>query len=244
MAFMNFLKAALPVAAGIFGSPALGAAVGAGLEFFGSNREAGAREAAAREAGQTAMQGFNYLTGSPVGTQYLPAGGNAIAAQAALLGIGGDPMAARAAFENYQNSTGYQAALQSGTDAITSSAAASGALGSGSTLRALQRYGTELGQQGFNNYLANLAGVSGMGLQAGSMIGSAAQAGAGAAAQYQYAGANDAASARREGFNALASGLGGVFGALQAGSADPVKMLPAPKPVKMLPATNALRGYA
>jgi hypothetical protein len=242
MGFFNFLKAAAPVAAGIFGSPALGAAVGAGLGFLGSREEAKAQERAAAQAGQTAMQGFNYLSGSPIATQYLPAGGAAVNQQAALLGIGGDPAAANAAYQRYLESTGYQGALEAGTDAITSNAAARGALGSGATLRELQRYGTQLGQQSFNNYLGQLSGISGMGLQAGGMMGSAAQSGAGAAAGYQYGGAVNAAAARREGFDALAGGLGGVFEAIQnRGSSPAIPSVKGPKPAG--DKLNWLKGY-
>jgi hypothetical protein len=200
MAWGNFLRKALPIAAGVIGSPALGAAVGAGMQWWGAHEDAKAQQAAAAQAGQTAMGGFNYLSSSPVGQQYLPAGGQAAGAQAALLGIGGDPAAANAAYQNYLASTGYQGQLRAGTDAITSNAAASGALGSGATLKALQQYGTQLGQQSFTNYLGQLQGVAGMGMQAGSLIGGAAQSGGSQAAGYQYGAGVNAASARREGW--------------------------------------------
>ena len=226
MAWGNFLRKALPIAAGIVGSPALGAVVGGAMGMWGAHEEAKAAERAAAQAGQTAQAGFNYLAGSPVATQYLPAGGAAAQQQAALLGVGGDPAAAQQAYQNYLASTGYQGQLQAGTDAITSSAAASGALGSGATLRALQRYGTQLGQQNFTNYLAQLQGVAGMGLQAGGMVAGAAGQGAAQAAGYQYGAGVGAAVARREGWDQLVGGLGGAYEAWQAGRTPPPAAAP------------------
>jgi len=163
------------------------------------------------------MGGFNYLSGSPIGQQYLPAGGAAIGQQQALLGLGGDPNAAAQAFQNYQNSTGFAGQMQAGQNAITGSAAARGLLGSGSTLRALQAQGQQLGAQSFNNYLGQLGGVAGMGLQAGGMVGQAAQAGAGQAAGMQYGGAMGAADTRAAGWDQLLGGLGGAVEAWRGG---------------------------
>jgi hypothetical protein len=213
----NFLKRALPVAASIFGSPAAGALTGGVMGWLGSGREAKGMEQAGARAGQGAMGGFNYLSGSPVGQQYLPVGGRAMEHQAALLGLGGDTDAANAAYQNYLNSTGYQGQLQAGQQAVTTSAAARGLLGSGSTARALQETGQQLGRQSFSNYLGQLGGVAGMGLQAGGMVGQAATQGAGQAAQYQYGAGMGAAGARGHGWDQLMGGVGGAWDAWRAG---------------------------
>lgn len=217
MGFGNFLKTIAPLAATALGGPVAGALVGGGLGWLNSRNQAREQQQAAQGAGQTAMGGFNYLAGSPVGQQYLPAGGAAIGQQQALLGLGGDPAAAAQGFQNYQDSTGFQGQMLAGQQALTGSAAARGLLGSGSTLRALQAQGQQLGQQSFNNYLAQLGGVAGMGLQAGGMIGQAAQAGAGQAAQYQYGGGMAAADTRAGGWDQLAAGLGGAYEAWRGG---------------------------
>jgi hypothetical protein len=60
----------------------------AGSIFSGLN-QAGDERAAADKGAQTARLGFDYLQQSPVGTQYLPAGGAANNALAALLGLSG-----------------------------------------------------------------------------------------------------------------------------------------------------------
>lgn len=214
---MSWWKKAIPVAATIFGGPAAGAIAGGAMGMFGANREAGAIDRAGAGAGQTAMGGFNYLAGSPVGQQYLPAGGAAINQQANLLGIGGDPAAAQAGYQNYLNSTGFQGQMQAGQQAVTTSAAARGLLGSGSTAKALTRFGDQLGRESFNNYLGQLGGVAGMGLQAGGQLGQAASYGASDAARYQYGAGMDAAGARRSGWDQLMGGVGGAWDAWQAG---------------------------
>jgi hypothetical protein len=187
------------------------------MGMWGAHNEANAQQEAAAHAAQTASGGSNYFATSPIGTQYAPAGGAAINQEAGLLGIGGDPAAAAQGYQNYLSSTGYQGQLQAGTDAINSSAASAGALNSGSTLRALQRYGTQLGQQNFNNYLSQLHGVAGMGLTAGGMVGNAQQDASRQAAQYQYGGDVAAAGMRHEGFDQLAGGIGGAYEAWQNG---------------------------
>lgn len=103
---------------------------------------------------------------------YVTSGGNALSA---LLGLGGNTEAQNAAFQNYKNSTGYQAALQGGTDAITNAQFAKGLGNSGATLKALTKYGTGLADQYSQNYISNLLGLAGVGTGAGQLIGSAGQ---------------------------------------------------------------------
>lgn len=214
----GFLRKAIPVAAGIFGSPAAGAIAGGVMGAFGSGREARDIERAGAAAGQGSMSGYNYLSGSPVGTSYLPHGGAAMDQQAALLGIGGDPAAAQAAYDNYLGSIGFQGQLEAGQRAVTTSRAAQGLLGSGSTATALQERGQQLGRESFNNYLAHLGGMAGMGLQAGGMVGQAATAGGAESGRYQYGAGVGAAGARRTGWDQLVGGLGGAWDAWRAGS--------------------------
>lgn len=93
----------------------------------------------------------------------------------ALLGLGGDQGAANQAFQNFQNSSGFQNILQNAMRGVSGNAAARGLLNSGSTARALQDRASQLGQQSFGNYLQQLQGLSGQGLQAGSLISGAGQ---------------------------------------------------------------------
>ena len=97
-------------------------------------------------------------------------GGAANNQLAALLGIGGDPAAAQAGYQNYQNSTGFQNQLDSMSRGITGNQAASGLLRSGSTGTALQTGANDLAKGNFNNYLSQLLGLSNAGQGAASTI--------------------------------------------------------------------------
>jgi len=94
---------------------------------------------------------------------------------AAMLGIGGDPAAQNAAFQNFRNSTGYQFGLDQGTNAITSNAAAKGLLNSGATGKALESYGQNYANQQYQNYLNPLMNLISSGNQAGQVIAGAGQ---------------------------------------------------------------------
>jgi hypothetical protein len=217
--FGKLLKVAAPIVGGLIGGPA-GAAIGGGIAgMIGGNDKAKQQTRAGQQAGQTAMGGFNYMQNSPVGQAYLPAGAAALQQEQALLGIGGDPNAANAGYQNYLNSIGFQGQLKAGQQAITTSRAASGLLGSGSTMKALQAHGQQLGQQSFQNYLGNLRGISQMGLQAGGMMGNAASQSYGQAAQMQYGAGQAAADSKASGWDALLGGLGAGYDAWQAGRA-------------------------
>jgi hypothetical protein len=102
-------------------------------------------------------------------------GGGANNAMAALLGLGGDTGAQDAAFQNYRDSTGYQFGLDQGTQAITGGAASKGLLNSGSTAKALSQFGQDYASTKFNDYLTQLSGLAGQGLQAGSLLGNVGQ---------------------------------------------------------------------
>lgn len=238
----GFLRKAIPAAAGIFGSPAAGAIAGGVLGAVGAGREAGGIERAGAAAGRASAGGYNYLAGSPVGASYVPAGGRAVDQQAALLGAGGDPAAAEEAYNNYLNSIGFRGQLEAGQDAVTTSAAARGLLGSGSTARGLQRTGQQLGREAFNNYLSQLGGVAGMGLQAGGQVGQAATQRASDAARYAYGSGADAAGARARGWDQLVGGLGGAWDAWRAGRSPRIPEAPGayPDPGEIDPMTGEL----
>ena len=129
-----------------------------------------------KQTNSSSNQAYGYLQGalSPsvnTGTQAT----NALASN--LLGTtspGSDP-----AFQNYQNNSGYQWQVGQGTQAITNSAAAKGLLNSGATLKAVDQYGQNAGLQSYQNYLSNLSGLAGQGLNAAGIIGGAGQVSSG-----------------------------------------------------------------
>lgn len=99
-------------------------------------------------------------------------GTGAMSSLSSLLGVGGDP---QAGYNNYLQNAGYAPAMRQLSQNITGQGAAAGILNSGATAKALQSRGTELNQQFFNNYLQQLAGLSGLGLQAGGLVTNAGQ---------------------------------------------------------------------
>lgn len=107
---------------------------------------------------QQGVQGSNYLS--------------------ALLTGQGDTEAANAGLENYYQQAGYEPALRQMQQGIVGGGAASGLLRSGSTAKALTKYGAELNQGFYNNYLSNLGGLANIGNQGGQLL---ANAGGGSA---------------------------------------------------------------
>ena len=86
-----------------------------------------------------------------------------------LLGLGG-PAAAEAALGRFRSSPGFQSRLNTGIEAVERSAAARGGLASGATLERLQTVGQELADQDFQQFLANLSGVTSGGMSAGGNL--------------------------------------------------------------------------
>jgi hypothetical protein len=78
-------------------------------------------------------------------------------------------------YNNYLQTAGFAPAMRQLSQNITGQGAAAGILNSGSTAKALQTRGTELNQGFYNNYLQQLAGLSGLGLQAGGLVANAGQ---------------------------------------------------------------------
>lgn len=110
--------------------------------------------------------------------------------------LSGGPGAADA-FKQFQNSTGFQSQLSSGIEGIVGNQATKGLLQSGSTLKRQTKFGQDLAQGGFQNFLSNLSGQAGRGVQAAGGAASSAQRTGVAAAQ-----------ARGQGQEGLISGIG------------------------------------
>jgi len=101
--------------------------------------------------------------------------GNATDAIAALLGIGGDPEEQQKAFDTWKGSTGYQFGLDQGSQAITGNSAAKGLLNSGSTLKALDQFGTDYASTKYQDYLDNIINLGQLGLGAGGLVANVGQ---------------------------------------------------------------------
>lgn len=113
-----------------------------------------------------------------------------------LLGLNGN-QGQNQAFQNWQNSTGYQFGLNQGTQAITGNAAASGLLNSGATAKALNTYGQNYANTQYGNYFNQLQGLLSGGNQAAGVV-----AGAGQQSQTQSSGSSNN------------GGLGGAIGSI------------------------------
>jgi hypothetical protein len=87
-----------------------------------------------------------------------------------MLGVG-DPNG----YNNYLQLAGYAPAMRQMSQQVTGQGAASGLLNSGSTAKALQTRGAEINNGFFNNYLQQLSGLSGLGLQAGGLVANTGQ---------------------------------------------------------------------
>lgn len=147
-----------------------------------------------QSAKSNALAGFNYLSGKNGVQSFVDTGRNANTQQADLLGLNGAQGASRAgpAFQNYLNSSGYGFQRGEGTRAITGSTAARGLLNSGSTGKALMKYGQNLADTTFGNYLDRTGAVAGRGLQASGQIGQAGTQGGATAADAQQSGISKA----------------------------------------------------
>lgn len=149
------------------------------------------------------LTGYNYLTGQrpqlgPGVIGYVNTGNKANTQSADLLGLNGPEAADQAspAFGNYLNSGGYKFQLDQGQKAITGSAAARGILNSGSTAKALMKFGQGLASNYFNDYLNQTNASANRGLTAANEIGTAGTQGGTAAG------------------TAMSNGIGGLFGSI------------------------------
>jgi hypothetical protein len=100
----------------------------------------------------------------------------------------GNTSAANAGYQGYLQNAGYAPAMRQMSQAVTGQGAAAGLLNSGSTTKALQTRGAEINQGFFNNYLQQLAGLSGLGLQAGGLVANTGQKSTGTGASPSTAG--------------------------------------------------------
>jgi hypothetical protein len=185
--------------------------VGAVVSGIGSIVGASQKAKAAKKADQRLQEGRDYAINKSGLGDFRDAGVKANDTISNLLNIGGandNTQASQAAFDNYLNSTGYRSQMKQGQDAIASSAAARGLLNSGSTLKALTKFGQGTGSQYFNDYLNQAGQVANRGEQAASDLAHTVTGTAGASAQVLQSGGNAAADTLNQGFQNAADYLG------------------------------------
>ncbi len=118
-------------------------------------------------------------------------------------------------YGGFKATPGYDFRLSEGINAIDRSAASSGGLFSGATMKAAQQYGEGLAADEYANYYNRLAGMAAGGQSAAGMQGAAAQNyGTGASSALANIGNAQAAGAIGAG-NAINSGIGNAVGIWQ-----------------------------
>ena len=136
-------------------------------------QDAAAAQQAAAQAGQTqAQQMYAQLMQSL--QPYLSAGTSALTAQGNLQGLNGNP-AQQTAINELQASPQFQSALKLGENRILANASATGGLRGGNTQAALAQFSPQLLSATINDQLTRLSGVTGQGLSATGMGGTAGQ---------------------------------------------------------------------
>lgn len=127
-------------------------------------------ENSSQQTSQSFNQAYPFLQ-SALGDQVGNAGKGS-SAIASLLGLNGSDEGVNA-FNTFKDSSGYNFIQNEGVRGITGNMAARGLLSSGSTLKAISNYSSNLASNFLNSYLSNLMGLSNTGIQAGQILASA-----------------------------------------------------------------------
>jgi len=128
-----------------------------------SAKKAGEAQAAGIQQGiDFQKEVFEYF--KSINAPYVEQGTNALAKYADII-LNGNMNA-------YQQSPGYQFALEEGQKAITNTAATRGGVKGGNTLRALTDYGQNIAKSDYYDYLNSLASMAGVGQTAVNSMGS------------------------------------------------------------------------
>jgi hypothetical protein len=173
-----------------------------------------ASSAAANAASQNnALQAQIYNSNKALETPFINSGYGAESELNGFLGLGGDPAATQAAFQKYLNSTGYQFDYNQGLDAVAQSKAASGLLGSGSLVKALDAYGAGLAQQYGQQYVQNLEYETGLGANSANALAGQGQSYANAVSANNNSAATASGNASLAGANAINGLIGNAFSA-------------------------------
>lgn len=164
----------------------------AGLGYLLNNNNSSGMNAITN-ASNTAAAGF---------APYQAAGTQAENTLASLYGNNGTAQQT-AAQQGFQNSPGYQFALNQGLNAINADAAAKGQTLSGNTMEGINNYAQGTASQQYNNYVNQLQNLASGGLSAAGGAGTAQLAGAGAKAQLGQNNANNENNSIGTGLSAL-----------------------------------------
>ena len=143
---------------------AIGAAIGTAVGGLAS-ASAARRAASSQEQAANNSIAFQTETRDLIRNDMQPfvgAGRNALNALNFEMGLGSQP----ANYNGFEQTPGYQFALDQGLGAVEASAAARGGLYSGAAMEALQERGQGIGQQYYGQHLDRLTGLAGSGQNA------------------------------------------------------------------------------
>lgn len=178
-------------------SSLLSSLLGAGVSAYGSSAASGAVQQANQNAIATQQQYLGNVN-SIYGTQQ-STGNSAMSSLASVLGLNGQT----ANYSDFENSPGYQFAVQQGTQAIQRAAAANGSAYTPNTLDAVGQYVTGTAAQNYNNYVSQLMSTAGLGSSANSALASA-----------NLSTGNNISTLQQNIGNAQASGTTGITGSV------------------------------
>lgn len=137
---------------------------------FGHSSQSSNQQSQSTGTSASYNQAFPFLQGA-LGGQVSNAGTGTNAIMS-LLGLNGSD-SQDSGFDKFRESSGYNFIKDEGIRGITGSAAAKGLLNSGSALKSITSYGTNLASNFLNSYLAQLTGIGDSGLKAASILSSA-----------------------------------------------------------------------
>lgn len=127
---------------------------------------------------QAKQESFNSAEGL-INKTYTPMMQSGVGANNILSSIlgtpGSDPSLGAGALKGYYKEAGFAPALAALQKGVVGGMASKGLLNSGATQNALLKGGANLNNSFFNNFLQQLAGESGLGLQSGQLVSSAGQ---------------------------------------------------------------------
>jgi hypothetical protein len=180
----------------------VGPAAQIGVGLYGSLNGSGQAASGYNNAYGSAQTGLN--TSGAALAPFQAGGTAAVGAYENLLGLGGQAPN----FDAFTSSPGYQFEVNQGNQAINRAAAASGGAFSTTTLAQLGAYDQGLASTQYNNYLAQLYGLSQLGANAGVARGSQALTGAGLAGNAQVGAGVSRGVGAANASGVLATGLG------------------------------------
>ena len=139
-----------------------------------------------------------------------------------LIGLNGNA-AQQAAYDQIQNSAGFQSQLQLGQNAMLQNAAATGGLRGGNTQAAMAQFAPALLNQAIASQYQNLGGITSLGQNSAAMQGNAGMNSANSIGNlYQSQGANTAGYQLARGQNTqnMIGSIAGAFGGMGGGGVD------------------------